>query len=154
MKQVDHLLYLQETLAQLDDALHWLHRSYGQCGQIGLKAQYSEPEFDKFEALTSRFARVSDILVQKVYRSIDVVEFESGGTMIDVVNRAEKRGLVDSVDDVRVIRDLRNSIAHEYLKESLVEIFQDTLKLTPKLITLVERARVYCRRYEPPEDDR
>lgn len=153
MKQADFLLYLQETLAQLEDALHWLHRSYRQCGRIGLKAEYSEAEFDKFEALTSRFARVSDILIQKVYRSIDAVEFESGGTMIDVVNRAEKRGLVDSVDDVRLIRDLRNSIAHEYLKESLVEIFQDTLRLTPELIALVERAKGYCRRFETTEDD-
>ena len=48
---------------------------------------------------------------------------------------------------------MQNSIAHEYLKESLVEIFQDTLKLTPKLIALVERAKVYCRRFETPEDE-
>jgi hypothetical protein len=48
---------------------------------------------------------------------------------------------------------LRNSIAPEYLKESLIEIFQDNLKFTPKLIALVERAKVYCRRYKPPEDD-
>ena len=153
MKQTDYLLYLDETLAQLEEALHWLQRSYRQCAQIGLKAAYSADEFDKFEALTSRFARVSDILIQKVYRSIDAVEFESGGTMIDVVNRAEKRELVDSVDEVRLIKDLWNSIVHEYLKGSLVEIFQDTLKLTPRLIALVERAKDYRQRYEPNGDD-
>ncbi|RME74137.1 MAG: hypothetical protein D6784_10605 [Chloroflexi bacterium] len=151
MKQKDYLLLLAETLKQLDDALHWLDRSYRQCARIGRKANYSPEEFDRFEALTSRFARVSDILVQKVYRSIDMVEFETGGSMLDMLHRAEKRGLIDTVDEIRTIRDLRNSIAHEYIQDSLVEIFQETLRLTPTLMRLVERARRYCQKFEIPD---
>ncbi|RME50786.1 MAG: hypothetical protein D6796_02300 [Caldilineae bacterium] len=140
---------MQDALAQLDDALHWLNRSYRQCRAIGVKRNYQDEELDLFEALTSRFARVSDILLQKVYRSIDAVEFETGGTMIDVVNRAEKRGLIDSVDEIRTIRDLRNSIAHEYIGENLIPLFQDTLQYTPTLLKLVARVKTYCQRYTP-----
>jgi len=145
--QNDYVINLQNALSQLDNALYWLNRSYRQCGPIGIKSTYTESELDNFEALTSRFARVSDILTQKVYRSIDAVEFETSGTMIDVVNRAEKRGLIDSTDQIRTIRDLRNSIAHEYVKESLIELFQDTLKLIPTLLKLVNYAKQYCQKY-------
>ena len=67
--------------------------------------------------------------------------------MIDVVHRAEKRGLIDSTDQIRTIRDLRNSIAHEYVKESLIELFQDTLKLIPTLLKLVNYTKQYCQKY-------
>ena len=147
MTQNDYAIYLQNALKQLNNALYWLNRSYRQCASIGVKPVYTEDDFDAFEALTARFARLSDILLQKVYRSIDALEFESGGTMIDVVNRAEQRGLIDSVNQMRRIRDLRNSIAHEYVKDSLIAVFQDTLKLTPLLISLVDRAEQYCRKY-------
>lgn len=148
MTQNDYVIHLQKVLSQLDDALYWLNRSYRQCGAIGVKSAYTEDELDAFEALTSRFARVSDILTQKVYRSIDALEFETNnGTMIDVVHRAEKRGLIDSTDQIRTIRDLRNSIAHEYVKESLIELFQDTLKLIPTLLKLVNYTKQYCQKY-------
>ncbi len=147
MTQNDYVIYLQDALKQLHDARYWLNRSYRQCASIGVKPTYTEDDFDAFEALTARFARVSDILLQKVYRSIDALEFETGGAMIDVVNRAEKRGLIDSVDQMRRLRDLRNSIAHEYVKDSLVAVFQNTLKLTPLLGKLSDRAEQYCQQY-------
>ena len=48
------------------------------------------------ENLTSRFSRTIDLIVNKVFRSIDYVELEDSGTLIDVVNRAEKRELIHS----------------------------------------------------------
>ena len=147
MSQTDYLLFLQQVLTQLQEATRWLERSLRQCAPIGIKENYTPEEYDHFEALTGRFARVSDILIQKVYRSIDRVEFENGGTLIDVINRAEKRNLIENIDDIRIIKDLRNSIAHEYIDAMLMEIFQDTLTLTPALLGLVRRAENYCRRY-------
>ena len=48
------------------------------------------------ENLTSRYSRTIDLIVNKVFRSIDYVELEDSGTLIDVVNRAEKRELIHS----------------------------------------------------------
>ena len=92
MKQKDLILNLFDTINILDNAVHWLKRSYTICSGIGVKESYTEEESDDLETLTSRFARVSDILIQKAFRSIDAVEFENKGTLIDVVNRAHKRG--------------------------------------------------------------
>jgi hypothetical protein len=59
-----------------------------------VKANYSDDEFDDMETLASRFARVSDIIFQKLFRNIDQVELEDKGSFIDAVNRAHKRELI------------------------------------------------------------
>ena len=70
---------LFKTIELSENAMAWLKRSYGICEQIGFKDDYSDEEFDAFETLTSRYARISDILIHKVFRAIDTVELEYGG---------------------------------------------------------------------------
>ncbi len=148
MKQNDIVLNLFDTISLLDNAVHWLQRSFTICSGVGVKENYTEEEYDDLETLTSRFARVSDIIIQKVFRSIDAVEFENQGTLIDVVNRAHKRGFFESIEKVREIRELRNSIAHEYIQEGLADTFADVLELTPELFNMVVQIKNYCKKYE------
>jgi hypothetical protein len=82
---------LKQNIEYLQKQLKWLTRSYELCKSIGIKSTYSEIEFDNFETLSGRFARTIDFLVRKVFRSIDDLEFESQGTLIDTVNNALKR---------------------------------------------------------------
>src|SRR5665647_602514 len=117
MTQDEYVQNLSKDLDLLERSLAWLQRSFQICTAFGRTEVFSPEEYDAVETLTSRYARTSDILIQKIFRSIDKVELEDGGTMIDVVNRADKRGLFESVDLIREIRDLRNKIAHEYSKE-------------------------------------
>ena len=148
MMQHDYILILHDTLRDLDESRHWLKRSYDICKAIGIKDAYSEDEFDAFETLTGRFARTCDMIVQTGFRSIDKVEFEDRGTLIDALNRAHKRGLIDSIDEIRIVRDLRNEIVHEYRRANLQKLFQSILAQTPGLFSLLDRIRDYCRQYE------
>ncbi len=77
----------------MDSAISWLERSIGICNRIGIKADYADEEYDAFETLSSRYARAVDLIVRKVLRTIDLVESEQPGTLIDTVNRAVRRGL-------------------------------------------------------------
>ena len=52
---------LLRELKLLDEANKILVYSYEACSEIGLKENYTLEELDKFEALTSRFARKSEI---------------------------------------------------------------------------------------------
>lgn len=104
---------LAANVDALGKQLAWLKRSFVKCRKIGIKKEYSVSEFDKFETLSSRFARSIDFLVRRVFRSLDDVEFESQGTLIDVVNNAHKRGLFESMEDIGAMRDLRNDVVHE-----------------------------------------
>ncbi len=136
---------LRELLQQLEQATSWLEHSYRLCKNIDDKSKdYSIDDFDKLEALTSRFARSADILIQKIYRSIDLYEMEASGIMIDTVNRAHKRGLIDNPEDIRNIKDIRNDIAHEYSQQNLIELFNEVVALTPLLLRYIDTAQQYC----------
>jgi uncharacterized protein YutE (UPF0331/DUF86 family) len=136
---------LAEHVSDIEAATDWLKRTYAQCGDLIRKEVFSVEDFDHIELLTSRFSRVCDMLINKVYRSIDRAELNSPGTLIDVLNRCEKRGIIDSVDQVRELKELRNQIVHEYANEVLPVLFRDLYKQTPRLIDLVERAIRYAR---------
>jgi uncharacterized protein YutE (UPF0331/DUF86 family) len=103
--------------------------------------------FDRLEALTSRFARLTDLIISKLFRSIDAMELETGGSILDVVNRAAKRGIVDSVDKIRTLKDLRNEIAHEYATADLTKIFEKVLRLTTDVLKLSVKTENYCQKY-------
>lgn len=145
----DQLLLLQqqlESMKHMEELLEW---SLARCQSVSIEKE-SMPELEdleKFESLTARFARFNDILLQKIFRLIDVIDLEYGGTVRDRINRAEKKGLINNAIEFIEIRELRNSIAHEYQPEALGLIFPKVLKFAPVLLDVAERVRGYCRRY-------
>ncbi len=147
MTNSNNIHLLKENLDAMDSAISWLKRSAGICNQIGIKADYADEEYDAFETLSSRYARAIDLIVRKVLRTIDLVEFEQPGSLIDTVNRAERRGLVDNVNELRIMTDLRNEIAHDYIMSELVGTFGNILGQTTQVIALAQRIKDYAVRY-------
>lgn len=142
---------LVQSTEQLQGALKWLNRSYSQCKKITQNSKFSDDDFDKLENLTSRFARVTDILIHKIYRAIDIVELKQPGSLIDTINNAEKKHLIDSVEQARTLKDIRNEIAHEYILEDQQSIFNEVLQETIQLIKLSEKAIDYAEKYSDRE---
>jgi len=132
----------------LEKQLFWLQHSYEESRKVGLKSHYEVTEFDSFENLCSRFSRMIDFLVRKMFRAIDEVEFENQGTLVDTVNNAHKRQLFDDIETIRRIKDLRNDIAHEYIDDALQDLFEDIMFLTPELITIVKATLNYTEKYQ------
>jgi hypothetical protein len=143
----DLVQLLREELQLLDKAADILKYSYGMCGKIGIKDEYSYEELDKFESFSGRFARLSDLLIQKIFRLIDDIELESPGTIRDRINRAEKKELIESADIFVEIRIVRNQVAHEYIQDEIQELFEKVLEYTPHLMDSVNRVKKYCRKY-------
>jgi len=142
-----HLEVLRENVNKLNLSAGWVRRSYEQTRLIELNSNYSPEEFEKLEVLASRYARTTDMLVNKVLRSIDTLESEDIGTIIDIMNRAEKRRIVDSAELLHTIKDLRNSIVHEYQIEEIAKFFGDIIKLSPVLLDIIKSVNEYCSRY-------
>ena len=134
---------LRQDAVLLRKQLEWLEYSYDACRGIGIRDEYSIDEFGKFETLCSRYSRGIDFLIRKAFRTIDAYEFENQGTLIDTVNRAHKRGLVESVDRIRIMKDIRNTIAHEYIEAALSEVFDEVLESTDTLIGMIRRTADY-----------
>lgn len=145
MTQNESIKLLQDLLEDLNKGLFQLEHSFSVCQPLLGKDHFNQSDLDSIEAFTSRFARLTDILIKRAYRTLDVYLLEEGGSFLDVLNRAEKRGLIHSLEEIRMLKDIRNMIAHEYAKNDLEEIFRDILKNTPHLISLVRAFDSYCR---------
>ncbi|NLH71738.1 MAG: hypothetical protein GX456_01635 [Verrucomicrobia bacterium] len=106
----------------------------------------SADQLECVEAFCSRFARTVDLLVNKVLRSLDRAELLSQGTLIDVVNRAEKRGFVERAEVLREMKDVRNIIAHDYAGAKLPEIFAWCKQQKPVFDGVCDRTIAYALR--------
>ncbi len=138
---------LKELHLELDSikkALFHLQNSYTNCKSIGLKEEYNENELEKWEAFTSRYSRVSDIVTQKIVSTIMLIETGSRGSLIDKTNFVEKNNLVEDGEDFRKLRLLRNYIAHEYTKQSTNEIFELVLTNYGSLNSFAVKLVDYC----------
>ena len=135
---------LRESIPTLDKLEARLMESVEICRKLNYDDLSAQDERE-IEAMTARFERAQDIFVAKTLRLIDVLE-GSEGTTIDVLNRAEKRGIIESASDFRKLRVLRNTIAHEYSGYGPSDIARDVLEFVPKLLDAFERAREYARR--------
>jgi len=131
---------LKEDFHRLDNAVKMLKYSLEQCHKIGIKIEYSLEELDKFESLTSRFARTSDIYTQKIMKGIIMILREEAKTFLDKANLFEKLEIVN-VEDLKLIRDLRNEISHEYKLDDITELFEAVIEYSDKLIEVIERTK-------------
>ena len=139
--------HLRDSLAELDRALGHLIYSENECAHLPPhQATPTEEALARIEAFTSRFARVVDLMSKRVLRAMDQFEMYEAGTLLDVANRAEKRGLIDSVDWLRELKDTRNRISHDYAGDRLPEILAYCREELPSLLTTCKRIKDYAER--------
>ena len=89
---------------------------------------------ERVEAFMSRFSRTADLFVNKSLRTLVAFELEDPGTLLDILQKAEKRGIIDSAANFRKIKQLRNMIVHDYAGEDLAESFTLCRQWTPELL--------------------
>ena len=136
---------LRDQLALMQAAAQVLEESRARVADLGdrLGGALSVGERESCEALTSRFARLNDFLVQRVLRTLDQIELLDEGTPLDRLQRAEARGLITSAERWRELRLLRNAIAHDYLIESADRVLAESLVAAPELLDTVRRILRY-----------
>ena len=138
----DRFAHRAQVLCLAQRAAEVLERSRERVGdEAAIPTLAATPDGeDRLESLTARFARLSDLLVQQVFRIEDAVEGYDEGTPVDRLNRAEKRGWIDSAETWRDIRALRNRISHQYAEEVWLGIVRDAWRYAPLLVECVRRA--------------
>jgi hypothetical protein len=143
VEQLKHLL--RDQLSLLRAAALVLDESRSRVAAFAdrLGGELSVGERESCEALTSRFARLNDFLVQRVFRTLDQIELMDEGTPLDRLQRAEARGVILSAERWRELRLLRNAIAHDYLIESADRVLRESLMAAPELLQTVQRLLRY-----------
>ena len=137
--KTDLAMLLEEQLRHMAQAADYLGFSYERSREIIHRTDWTPEQMERLESLASRFARLSDLLTQKIMRIVDELELTPEGTLLDRIHRAEKRGWVDSAADLVRIRELRNLIAHEDAADKLHELYQAIIVLTPQLLAVIPR---------------
>ena len=56
---------------------------------------------------------------------------------------AHKRGLFEDIEELRIMKDVRNTIAHEYIEDDLVEVFDEVLQYSATLILIIKNSLNY-----------
>lgn len=134
---------LQEELVGSQLAAGRLGYSMERCLNLIGQEEMPPEQLERLESLTSRFARLADLLIQRIFRLIDEVELTGGGTILDRIYRAEKRDWADASEMIR-IRELRNLIAYEYSNEKMSEIYAAVAILSPALLAIVPKVIAYA----------
>ena len=139
--------YLQEIFKQADDAAGHLKISFERCRSFIDNSEYTEEQLIELEALTARFARLSDVLIQKIFKTIDQLDGTGSGTVRDRIMQAEKKGLIDDADTLMEIRSVRNTIAHEYESIDLKEMFLFIFRHSLLLVEILDKSKKYSVRF-------
>lgn len=124
-----------QICADLQKLKKHLEFSFEKCQRILQSKNLTEENLESLESFSSRFARYSDIIVSRYFR---VLALESDpafrGSVIDLLNIAEKNGWISSAKEWTLIRELRNIAAHEYEASDYIRLYNELLKLTPTLL--------------------
>jgi hypothetical protein len=134
---------LQEELLGLQLAAGHLGYSMERCRNLIDQEVLPPEQLERLESLTSRFARLADLLIQRIFRLIDEIELTGGGSILDRIYRAEKRGWANATELIK-IRELRNLIAHEYATEKMLEIYAAVATMSPALLAAVPKVIAYA----------
>ena len=138
--------YLKEVIMALKKSQNNLIYTYEKCQKLPISEKMSMEDMDDYEALCSKFSRLSDLIIKKVIRVIDLVEFENPDkTVIDTIGSMAKRGFVDNEKEFYAIREIRNTIAHEYMLGSLdlLELYRSVITHYPVLLKYSGRILSY-----------
>ena len=133
-----------DDINKLSKNSQWLKKSYEKSKKIDFN-DIKEEDYEALEALSNRFGRTVDILINKVLRGLDLIELEDVSRKLDIVIRAEKRKFVDDYKILIGLKDLRNELAHEYIDEELVEKFKEVLNMTPILFEILDKVLNYVK---------
>lgn len=132
-KEYQHLRYSADGLVKIDPEFRWLD------------AVEQNPELaEKLDAFASRFCRLQYTLGDKLLPVYLRMQLEPVSTALDNLNRAEKLGLIPSVEDWIEARNLRNYLVHEYTEDA--KLLRQSIKRAIELLAMLEAAvEILCK---------
>ncbi len=100
---------------------------------------------ERLEAFVSRFGRMQDTIAGKLLPRWLAALAEEPGSQIETLNRAERLGVLDNVDEWLEARALRNRLVHEYMEDEAS--FAEDLRLAQRYAELLLATYGRVRRY-------
>ncbi len=97
--------------------------------KIKVKELKTALELEPLDAFNSRFERLIEIILQKLSKTIELEEtWINEGTLRDRLNLLEKKWYIRNVDLWLEMRWIRNKLAHEYIEDSIIDLYYIIIK--------------------------
>jgi len=77
MTRTDDVIIFKENLMALRQSMSWLEHSIALCSSIKDFSSLSQSDYDNLELVTARYARCTDLLFNKIFRGIYLIEMGS-----------------------------------------------------------------------------
>lgn len=134
---------LRTELPSIESAAQYLSFSLERCASFKSWQPPTPEQLERLEAMSARFSRLSDLLIQRIFRLVDEIELVGASTMLDRIYRAEKRGCGPAIELIK-IRELRNTIAHEYALDALPEVYASLIASSQYLLQATQQSVRYA----------
>ena len=109
--------------------------------------QHLKPEqLECLEAKPTRFVRLFDLLIQRIFHLIDEIELVGSNTVLDRICRAEKRGLGQAIELIQT-REPRDTCAHEYALDAKREIYASLFVTSQHLLQTTQQTSRFANRF-------
>lgn len=144
MKRELLLSELKNNVVLINKAIEALDHSLKKIRKIDFDKDLDFELLEICESFSSRFARLSDLFTQKYLKTFFHLLGESHYTLIDKANFIKKH-ISKYGEDIVAIRDLRNEITHEYIVENLNDLYEESVELSEKLITIIKDTFEYSK---------
>ncbi len=133
-REAEHLIYSWRRLYACTIDADWVR-----------KLETSPETAEQLEAFISRFGRMQDTIADKLLPRWLITQAETPGSQIETLNRAEKLGVVEDVEQWLEARKLCNRLVHEYMENP--EIFAENLCLAKEYSALLVNCYNHLRDY-------
>ena len=143
-----HLRLLARQLDHLHRMRSYLEYSANRCRSIFPVTHWQSLDFEQHEMLAAFRVRFSEFQehLGKTMRAVAIEEEISVERFGSVLGFMEKLGILESVDQWKLLRELRNAVNHEYEEDEirLTQFFMEMLRATPELVATQERLVTFC----------
>lgn len=143
MEKLQDLLKTQTR--KLKKALEHLEYSFKKIQSLSTDAnQLDEEGLETWESFAARFSRVSEIFLTRYLRTLILLQDPGfSGSLRDLVNQAEKFGIINNAETWMSIREMRNITAHDYSEKDLAMFFTRLKNECPHLLQIDETLKKY-----------
>jgi len=119
----------------LDKAVVALENSLQRCSTLPINYELSLGDFEKYDALTTRFSRAIEVCL-KYFKTFEIVYYgESSENIRTLLSKMEKNNLITSTDIFLETRLLRNKVTHDDIANTLIELNNNVISIyIPELI--------------------
>ncbi|ACM92536.1 conserved hypothetical protein [Nautilia profundicola AmH] len=145
-----HIKVLNDSLEILKNIRDEFNEKYGNI-DVSKYEDIKSYDIKSLDTLAYRFSKIQSLLGEKVFKEIlEKLEYDlTDKSYIDILQYIEKEGIINSIYEWKKLREIRNSLSHDYSEEiesvvNAINEMLDSIEIFEKIVKKVEEKYEYA----------